>query len=114
MKLSSFLVEQNKDLTEALKLIQRAVEARPTEAAFLDSLGWAYFKLGNLDEAERYLSESVRRDGEAVLAQEHLGDFHARRRETRQARDAWKKALSRSVEAQSSTRLQAKLNAVKE
>ena len=57
-----FLVEQNKNLTEALQLIQRAVNAQPTNASFLHSLGWAHFKLDHLDEAERYLSESVRRD----------------------------------------------------
>jgi tetratricopeptide (TPR) repeat protein len=113
-KLGSFLVEQNKDLPEALKLIQRAVDARPTDASLLDSLGWVQFKLGNLDEAERYLSESVRRDGDAALAQEHLGDFHARRGEKRLARDAWKKALSRSVDAASQARLKEKLKALKE
>lgn len=64
--------------------------------------------------AERYLKESVGRDGEAALAQEHLGDVYARRGETRLARDAWKKALSRAVEAASQARLKARLNTVKE
>jgi Tfp pilus assembly protein PilF len=113
-RLGYFLAEQNKDLTEALNLIQRAVDAQPANPSFLDSLGWVHFKLGHLDEAERYLSESVRLNEESALAQEHLGDVHARRGETRQARDAWKKALSRSVEAASQARLKEKLRTAKE
>jgi len=112
--LGYFLAEQNKDLTDALNFIQRAVDAQPANPSFLASLGWVHFKLGNLDKAKRYLSESVRLNGESALAQEHLGDVHARRGETRQARDAWKKALSASVEAESQARLKEKLRTAKE
>jgi len=113
-QLGYFLAEQNKDLTEALNLIQRAVDAQPANPSFLGSLGWVHFKLGHLDEAERYLSESVRLNEASALTQEHLGDVHARRGETRQAREAWKNALSRSVEAASQTRLKEKLRTAKE
>jgi tetratricopeptide (TPR) repeat protein len=113
-KLGYFLAEQNKDLAEALKLTQRAVDAQPANPSFLDSLGWVHFKLGHLDEAERYLNESVRLNRESALTHEHLGDVYARRGETRQARDAWKKALSISVEAASQARLKEKLRTAKE
>jgi len=94
--------------------VQRAVDAQPANPSFLGSLGWVHFKLGHLDEAERYLSESVRLNEASALTQEHLGDVHARRGETRQAREAWKNALSRSVEAASQTRLKEKLRTAKE
>jgi predicted negative regulator of RcsB-dependent stress response len=67
-------------------------------------------KLGHLDEAERYLSESVTRDGTSALSQEHLGDVHASRGNTQLARAAWNRALSLSVEAESKVRLERKLN----
>lgn len=63
-----FLVEQNKSLTEALRMIQRATELQPANAIFLHSLGWAHFKLDQLEEAARYLSESVRLDGASALS----------------------------------------------
>ena len=47
--LGYFLIERNERLNEALELIQRAVRAEPDNSSFLDSLGWAYFKLGKLD-----------------------------------------------------------------
>jgi Flp pilus assembly protein TadD len=107
--LSYLLVEQNKNLTEALQLIQRAVSAQPTNAEFLHTLGWAYFKLDQLEEAERYLSESVQRDKGSALHLEHLGDVYARRGNTHQAHDAWSKALSLSIGSESKARLKEKL-----
>ena len=108
--LGYFLVERNDRLPEALEMIQRAVRAEPTNASFLDSLGWAYFKLGQLDEAERYLSDAARRNPASVAIQEHLGDLYQRRGKTEQARVAWRKALSLSVEAAEAARIKAKIN----
>jgi Flp pilus assembly protein TadD len=105
-----FLVEQDKNLAEALQLIRRAVDAQPTNPYFLDGLGWAYFKLGHLDEAERYIGESVRLDGTSLLPQEHLGDVYSRQGKVQQARAAWGKALSLSVTAESTARLKGKLD----
>lgn len=108
--LGYFLVEQNRNLNEALELIQRAAEARPANPVFTHSLGWAHFKLDHLEEAARYLSESVRLDGTSALTQEHLGDVYARRGDTRQARAAWSKALSLASEEGAKARLKVKLN----
>jgi Flp pilus assembly protein TadD len=91
-------------------MIQRAVRAEPTNSSFLDSLGWAYFKLGKLDEAERHLSEAARRDTASATIHDHLGDLYLRRGKTEQARAAWQKALALTVEADEITRIKAKLN----
>jgi tetratricopeptide (TPR) repeat protein len=108
--LGYFLVERNERLDEALEMIQKAVRAEPTNSSFLDSLGWAYFKLGKLDEAERHLSEAVRRDAASATIQDHLGDLYHRRGKPEQARAAWQKALALAVEADEITRIKAKLN----
>jgi len=105
-----FLVEQDKNLPEALQLIQRAVTARPGNPIFLHNLGWAYFKLGRYDEAQRYLQESVRRDLFSPLSLEHLGDVYEQRGDKEGAKAAWSKALSFSTDANSRTRLKGKLN----
>lgn len=107
--LGYFLVERNERLTEALEMIQRAVRAEPTNSSFLDSLGWAHFKLGNLTEAERHLNEAARRDSQSATIQEHLGDVYQKLGKPEQASAAWKKALSLSVEADEMQRIKAKL-----
>lgn len=108
--LGYFLVERNERLTEALAMIQRAVRANPTNSSFLDSLGWAYFKLGKLDEAERHLTEAARRNDKSVAIQEHLGDLYHQRGQIEMARAAWQKALSMVIEAADTARIKAKLS----
>ncbi|HUQ34610.1 MAG TPA: tetratricopeptide repeat protein [Pyrinomonadaceae bacterium] len=108
--LGYFLVERNVRLTEALEMIQRAVRTNPTNSSFLDSLGWAYFKLGRLEEAERHLTEAARRNTTSVAIQEHLGDLYQRRGKTELARAAWQKALTLVVEAGDTARIRAKLS----
>jgi tetratricopeptide (TPR) repeat protein len=108
--LGYFLVERNERLTEALQLIQRAVRANPTNSSFQDSLGWAYFKLGKMDEAERHLTEAARRNNTSATIQEHLGDLYQQRGKLEMARSAWQKALSLVVEAQDTARLKAKIS----
>ncbi|HEY0379287.1 MAG TPA: tetratricopeptide repeat protein [Pyrinomonadaceae bacterium] len=108
--LGYFLIERNERLTEALEMIQRAVRASPNNSSFLDSLGWAYFKLGKLDEAERHLTEAARRNNQSATIQEHLGDLYQKRGKNEQARAAWQKALSLATGVENSARLRAKLD----
>jgi tetratricopeptide (TPR) repeat protein len=107
--LGYFLAEHNERLEEALDMTKRAVKAEPTNASYLDSLGWVYFKLGQLDEAERYLSDAARRNKRSLAVQEHLGDLQQRRGKTEEARAAWRKALSLATEATDMARIKAKL-----
>lgn len=109
--LGYFLVERNERLSEALELIQRAVRAEPTNSSYLDSLGWVYFKLGQLENAERHLKEAARRNTTSATIQEHLGDLFHRQGKSELARAAWQKALSLSLEAQKTARLKVKLAA---
>jgi len=105
-----YLVERNEKLNEALQMIQLAVDSDPGNGSYLDSLGWGYFKLGKLDEAERYLREAARIVNSSATIQEHLGDLYQRRSRTEQANDAWQRALSVSVEPEQTARLKSKLS----
>lgn len=108
--LGYFLTERNERLDEALEMIQRAVNSEPTNPSFLDSLGWVYFKLGKLKEAEKYLSDAARRNPASATIQEHLGDLFQRLGQPEKARAAWQKALSLTVETADAERIKAKLN----
>jgi tetratricopeptide (TPR) repeat protein len=51
--------DRNMHLEEALELIGRAVALDPENSAYLDSLGWVHFRLGDLDEAEHWLRRAI-------------------------------------------------------
>ena len=108
--LGYFLVERNERLQEALQMIQRAVKAEPTNPSFLDSLGWAYFKLGQLSEAERNLAEAARRNNGSATIQEHLGDVYQKQGKPKEARAAWEKALKLLNEGEQAQRIRGKLS----
>ncbi|HEY9404029.1 MAG TPA: tetratricopeptide repeat protein, partial [Pyrinomonadaceae bacterium] len=109
--LGYFFIERGERLPEALDMIKRAVKTEPTNPNYLDSLGWAYFKLGQLDEAERHLNDAARRNTRSSTIQEHLGDLYQKRGQLEQARAAWRKALGLTTDAADITRLKAKINA---
>ncbi len=62
------------NLPRALALIGRAVELRPGTAAFLDSLGWVHFRLGHLQEAERWLRRAIEIGPPDGTVMAHLGE----------------------------------------
>ncbi len=109
--LGYFLAERGERLPEALDMIKRAVKSEPTNPNYLDSLGWVYFKLGQLDEAERHLNDAARRNTRSSTVQEHLGDLYQKRGQLEQARAAWRKALGLTTDASDIARLKAKINA---
>jgi tetratricopeptide (TPR) repeat protein len=57
--LGFLLVESGKDVRRGLELCKKAVEKRPQNAAYLDSLGWAYYKAGELVEARQWLRRAL-------------------------------------------------------
>jgi predicted Zn-dependent protease len=90
--LGYFLLERNERFPEALELIKRAVAIDPTNPSYLDSLGWAYFKLDQIDDSITTLREAVRRDETSATIHEHLGDAYRKKGSLEQARVAWQRA----------------------
>lgn len=66
--------ERDVRLNEALALINRAVTVEPENPAFLDSLGWVYFRLGTMDEAEFWLRRAIAIEGSDGTLLAHLGE----------------------------------------
>ncbi|HEX8395876.1 MAG TPA: tetratricopeptide repeat protein [Pyrinomonadaceae bacterium] len=108
--LGYFLVERGERLPEALNLIKRAVATEPGNSSFLDSLGWAYFRLNQFDEAEKHLSEAARRNPNSAAVQEHLGDVYEKQGKIEQAKTAWRKALTLLKQPVEIARVRAKMN----
>src|SRR5262249_39566152 len=107
--LGYFLVERGIGYQEALKLIEQAVAIDPIQGKFLDSLGWTYFKLGNMEKAREYLEKAAIYSRRNSTIHEHLGDVLREAGRLSEARKQWEKALEFSVEANEITRLKVKL-----
>lgn len=107
--LGYFLLERNERLSEALGLITEAYRIDPTNPSYLDSLGWAYFRLGNFENAERYLKDAARLDSSSPTIQEHLGDTFEKLEKRDLARTSWAKALQLSSDNADIERLKSKL-----
>lgn len=108
-----YLVMRNERLPEAAKMIERAVKIEPTNANYLDSLGWAYFRMGDAEQAEKYIMLAVRRDPTSATSQDHLGDIYEKTGRSNQARSAWQRALTLAVEPSEIARIKTKLGDAK-
>ena len=81
-------------LDEALGFIRSAVALDPANGAYLDSLGWAYYKMGNYDLAEENLLQASQRIGTDPTVQDHLGDLYQKTGRLKLAATHWERAIS--------------------
>ena len=91
--LGYMLAERGRSLDEAVSLIRRALEREPDNAAYLDSLGWAYFKQGRLDLAEEHIRKAAKDLTTSSAVQDHLGDVLFGLDRIDEAIAAWRRAL---------------------
>ena len=85
-------------LTEAVALLEQALALEPDNSAFLDSIGWAYFRLGELAQAEDYLQQSLEHMDEGdpeelAVIFDHAGDIASALGKADEARVHWQKVL---------------------
>lgn len=88
-----YLSTRDEELEYALELAERAISYQPENAAYLDTIGWVYYKLGEFEEAREFIQRSVDTGEAGPEVYEHLGDvFHALGN-SKQAIEWWNKAL---------------------
>jgi len=87
-------VDQNRRLDEGLKLIDQAVSLKPDDGYIVDSLGWAYYRLGKFKKAVKHLERAVELQPEDPILNDHLGDALWRVGRRREARFQWKLSLA--------------------
>jgi len=111
--LGYMLADRGLKLDEALGMIKKAVDTDPINGAYLDSLGWAYFKLNKLDLAELYLKRAVIFAATNATMYDHLGDLYYKTERYQEAQAAWTKGLPYADEADEAARMRQKLEQVK-
>jgi len=87
------LADRGLRLDEAQDMIQRALLQEPFSGAYLDSLGWVYYKQNKLAEAEATMHKAVERESHDPTIRTHLGDVYAKEGKMEQAAAEWEKAL---------------------
>jgi tetratricopeptide (TPR) repeat protein len=107
--LGYFLLEHDNRVQEAFGLIQQAVKIDPTNPSYLDSLGWAYFRLGKFADAEKNLKDALRMDSGSGTIHEHLGDVYQKQGKSDLARTYWERAVSLFSDPDDVTRVKKKL-----
>ena len=86
------LADRTTRYEEARALIEKAYQLNPNDPATLDSMGWVHYRLGNLEEAERYLRAALEQYPDHEVAA-HLGEVLWSRGKQREARKVWAAAL---------------------
>lgn len=103
------MVEKRIDLTEALEMIQTAVDKSPDSGYIIDSLGWAKFRLGRYDEAVPHLERAAELMPVDPIVNDHLGDAYWAVGRKREAEFQWRRALSFDPEPKEINRIRRKL-----
>ena len=118
--LGYMLADQNMKLEEALEYIKRAVGLDPANGAYLDSLGWAYFRLGKYELAEDNLLKASQKINTDPTVHDHLGDLYQKTGRLKLAATHWERALTEwnrtiaaEVDPEDAARVQKKLDSAK-
>lgn len=118
--LGYMLADRGVRLDESVRHIQKALKLEPNNGAYLDSLGWAYYKMKRYDLAEGPLEKAARLVGDDPTIHDHLGHLYLQMGKRQQAREAWERALkewpnslSSEFDAEQAARLQKQLDELK-
>ncbi|HKD57604.1 MAG TPA: tetratricopeptide repeat protein [Hyphomicrobiaceae bacterium] len=103
-------IDQSRNLKQGLALIEKAVRQKPDDGYIVDSLGWAYYRLGNFKEAVKHLERAVELRPEDPVLNDHLGDAYWRVHREREARFQWDQALTLKPEPEDAEKIKKKLS----
>ena len=104
------LVDRGEKLDEALGMIEKAVAADPEQGYIIDSLAWAFFKLGRYAEALDPMERASLLEPVDPVVTDHLGDVYWMNDRKLEARFQWRRALSFEPTEKDQARIQRKLD----
>ncbi|MCE5310220.1 MAG: tetratricopeptide repeat protein [Acidobacteriales bacterium] len=91
--LGYMLADRNVRLQEAYSLIAKALDLEPQNGAFLDSMGWVYFRMGKLADAETYLLRALEKVVHDPAIHDHLGDVYSKQGKLKEAIAQWQNSV---------------------
>jgi len=102
-------VDRGENIEKALEMLKQAVAASPEDGYIVDSLGWAYYRLGDYAQALRYLEKAVHLEPGQATINDHLGDVYWKVGRQQEARFQWQHALSLGPEKGEEPKIRRKL-----
>lgn len=102
-------IDRGVRLKEALAMVEKAVAANPRSGAMVDSLGWAYYRLGDYAQAVEKLEEAVELEAGDPEVNDHLGDAYWKVGRRDEAQFQWRRVLTLKPDDKIRLRAQAKL-----
>jgi tetratricopeptide (TPR) repeat protein len=87
------LAERGLQLDRALQMAKEAVNQQPDNQSYLDTYGWVYYKLGNYEEAAKWIQKAIDLGSTSAVVNEHLGDIYFKMSDKGRAMLYWQKAL---------------------
>ncbi|HET6839184.1 MAG TPA: tetratricopeptide repeat protein [Bradyrhizobium sp.] len=102
-------IDQGVNLDEGMKMIKHAVDQRPDDGYIVDSLGWAYYRIGNYEEAVKTLERAIDLKPEDPTINDHLGDAYWRVGRTLEAKYQWAHARDLKPEPEDLPKIEAKI-----
>ncbi|MGZ8417714.1 MAG: tetratricopeptide repeat protein [Methyloceanibacter sp.] len=102
-------VDQGSNLKQAMDYIRKAVKLKPDDGYYVDSLGWAYYRLGNLPAAVENLERAVELKPDDPIINDHLGDAYWKVGRTLEAKYQWQQALTLKPEEEQVLTLKQKI-----
>jgi Flp pilus assembly protein TadD len=102
-------IDQGVNLDQGMEMIKRAVQQRPDDGYIVDSLGWAYYRTGNYEEAVKQLERAIELKPEDPTINDHLGDAYWRVGRVLEARFQWAHARDLKPDPDDLPKIEAKL-----
>lgn len=102
-------IDQGVNLDEGMRLIRRAVDQRPDDGYIVDSLGWAYYRIGKYEEAVKNLERAVELKPMDPTINDHLGDVYWKVGRKLEATFQWSHARDLKPDAEELSKIEAKL-----
>ena len=102
-------VDRNMNIDESFKMLKQAVDLSPRDGMIIDSLGWAYFRLGRWDDAVRELEKAVELKPGDPTINDHLGDAYWRTGRRLEGKFQWQHAKDLNPEPEDLAKINAKL-----
>src|ERR1700742_3189365 len=102
-------IDQGVNLDDGMKMIKRAVEQRPDDGYIVDSLGWAYYRIGNYEDAVKNLERAIDLKPEDPTINDHLGDAYWRVGRVFEAKFQWAHARDLKPEPEELPKIEAKI-----
>ncbi len=109
--LAYMYLENGVNIPEALKMVNQALKVEPENGAYLDTLGWAYYKMGKYKQARKYIEKSIEVAGmeDKGVIFEHYGDVLDKLGKKKEAVEAYRNAIDFGVDEEE---IQSKINSI--